>query len=102
VVETSALTGAGIDDLAEAIAALLLGGAATGGERMITNPRHRDALGRAVVSLRDALAGHTHAAPPDLLAIDLTAAIATIGEVTGETVGEDLLTEIFSRFCIGK
>jgi tRNA modification GTPase len=102
VIETSALSGAGIDDLAGAVADLLLGGTATASERMITNPRHRDALGRAVASLRDALAGHASGAPPELLAVDLTAAIAAIGEVTGETVGEDLLAEIFSRFCIGK
>ncbi len=91
VVETSALTGAGVDDLASAITRVLLGGAAPAGDRMITNPRHRDAL-----------AAHARGAPPDLLAVDLTAALAAIGEVTGETVGEDLLSAIFSRFCIGK
>jgi tRNA modification GTPase len=102
VVETSALTGAGLDELADAIARLLLGGAAPVGERMISNPRHRDALGRAVASLRDAIDGHARGAPPDLLAVDLTAALGAIGEVTGETVGDDLLAAIFSRFCIGK
>jgi tRNA modification GTPase len=102
VVETSALTGAGIDDLEEAIACALLGGAAPAGERMVSNPRHRDALGRAVASLRDAIAGQARGAPPDLLAVDLTAVLGAIGEVTGETVGDDLLAAIFSRFCIGK
>jgi tRNA modification GTPase len=102
VVETSALTGAGIDDLAGAIERVLLGGAAPAGDRMITNPRHRAALGRACASLRDAQAAHARGAPPDLLAVDLTAALAAIGEVTGETVDEDLLSAIFSRFCIGK
>jgi len=99
VVETSALTGAGIDELAGAIAQVLLGGATAGGDRMITNSRHRGALGRAIASLHDALAAQ---GAPDLLAIDLTAALAAIGEVTGETLGEDLLSTIFSRFCIGK
>ena len=102
VVETSALSGTGIDDLAGAVADLLLGGTAAASERMITNPRHRDALGRAAASLRDALDGHASGAPPELLAVDLTAALASFGEVTGETIGEDLLSEIFSRFCIGK
>jgi tRNA modification GTPase len=69
---------------------------------MISNPRHRDALSRAASSLRDAIDGHTRRVPPDLLAVDLTAALGAIGEVTGETVGEDLLAAIFSRFCIGK
>jgi tRNA modification GTPase len=102
VVEISALTGEGIDDLAGAIARVLLGGAVPSSDRMITSPRHRDALGRAIASLRDALEAHSRGASPDLLAIDLTAALAAIGEVTGETVGDDLLAAIFSRFCIGK
>jgi tRNA modification GTPase len=102
VVETSALTGAGLDELAQAIERLLLGGAAPAGERLISNPRHRDALGRAAASLRDAIDGQARGMPPDLLAVDLTAALSAIGEVTGETVGDDLLAAIFSRFCIGK
>jgi tRNA modification GTPase len=102
VVETSALTGAGMDDLARAVAALLLGGAGAADARMITSPRHHDALDRAAGHLRDALAGSARGVPADLLAIDLTAALSAIGEITGETVGEDLLAAIFSRFCIGK
>lgn len=102
VVEVSALTGTGIDDLIGAIARVLLHGAGADGTLLITNPRHHDALARAAGHLRDALAGNTRGAPPDLLAVDLTAAITAIGEITGETVGEDLLATIFSRFCIGK
>jgi tRNA modification GTPase len=40
--------------------------------------------------------------PADLLAVDLTSALTAIGEVTGESLNEDLLAAIFSRFCIGK
>ena len=40
--------------------------------------------------------------PLDLLAIDVRAALRAIGEVTGEAIDEAVLTEIFSRFCIGK
>jgi tRNA modification GTPase len=102
VVRTSALTGAGVDELADAVATVLLGGGARSGDRMITNPRHRDALARAIGSLREALASQARGASPDLLAIDLTTTLSAIGEITGETVGEDLLAAIFSRFCIGK
>ncbi len=102
VVATSALTGAGLDDLARAVADLLLGGAAQAGARMITSPRHRDALARAAGHLRDALDGHARGVPADLLAVDLTVALSAIGEVTGDGVGDDLLAAIFSRFCIGK
>jgi len=102
VVGTSALTGAGLDNLAEAVARVLLGGAAISGERLVSNPRHRDALERAAGHVRDALDGYARQVPADLLAVDLTAALAAIGEITGDGVHDDLLAAIFSRFCIGK
>jgi tRNA modification GTPase len=101
-VGVSALTGAGMDDLVQAMADVLLGGAAPAGERLISSPRHRDALARAAGYVRDALAGHARGVPADLLAVDLTSALTAIGEVTGESLSEDLLAAIFSRFCIGK
>jgi tRNA modification GTPase len=102
VIATSALTGAGLEDLSQAVARVLLGGAPINGERMVSNPRHRDALGRAVGHVRDAIGGYARHVPADLLAVDLTAALTAIGEITGEGVHDDLLAAIFSRFCIGK
>ncbi len=102
VVAVSALTGAGIDDLVREVADVLLGGAAPAGERLVSNPRHRDALARAAGHVRDTLDGHARGVPADLLAVDLTAALTAIGEITGESLSEDLLAAIFSRFCIGK
>jgi tRNA modification GTPase len=101
-VAVSALTGAGMDDLVQAVADVLLGGAAPAGERLVSSPRHRDALSRAAGHVRDALDGHARGVPADLLAVDLTAALTAIGEITGESLSEDLLAAIFSRFCIGK
>ncbi len=101
-VRISALTGAGMDELVQAVADLLLGGAAPAGERLISSPRHRDALARAAGHVRDAIEGHARGVPADLLAVDLTAALTAIGEITGESLSEDLLAAIFSRFCIGK
>ena len=91
-----------MDDLVQAVADVLLGGAAPAGERLISSPRHRDALARAAGHVRDALEGHARGVPADLLAVDLTAALTAIGEITGESLSEDLLAAIFSRFCIGK
>jgi tRNA modification GTPase len=102
VILTSALTGAGLDDLAEAVARVLLGGVPMSSERLVSNPRHRDALERAAGHVRDALEGYARHVPADLLAVDLTAALAAIGEITGDGVHDDLLAAIFSRFCIGK
>lgn len=103
-VATSALTGLGVEALAEAIAAALLGGVvpAAGEARLVSSPRHRDALRRAHEHLAAALAGWEGGHPTDLLGGDLTAALNALGEITGESVGDDLLDVIFSRFCIGK
>lgn len=103
-VATSARTGAGVDELAAAVARALLGGVtpAAGEARLVSSPRHRDALRRAREHLAAALAGWEGGHPTDLLGGDLTAALNALGEITGETVGDDLLDVIFSRFCIGK
>jgi tRNA modification GTPase len=52
--------------------------------------------------LRDGLAALGRGDADDCAAIDLTAAANALGEITGETAGDDLLETIFSRFCIGK
>ncbi|PDW01860.1 tRNA uridine-5-carboxymethylaminomethyl(34) synthesis GTPase MnmE [Candidatus Viridilinea mediisalina] len=100
----SAHTGHGMEQLVQTIAQQLLGGSplAAGAAQLVSNPRHQDALRRAHEHLSAALAGHNANHPTDLLAGDLTAALNALGEITGETVGEDLLDVIFSRFCIGK
>ena len=102
VVEVSALTGAGIDRLVAAIAQTLLGSGAQAGEQLVTSERHQQALLAAAAHLGDALGSWRSGATPDLLCVDLTAALVSLGEITGETVGDDLLHAIFSRFCIGK
>jgi tRNA modification GTPase len=101
-VEVSAETGSGINELAGAVAQTLLAGSPLTGVALVTNPRHRDALERAAGEVRDALSGLEIGLPIDLVAVHLTVAVQALGEITGETVGEDLLNEIFSRFCIGK
>jgi len=99
----SARTGRGLDELSEAVATALLGSAPAGGEaRLVSSPRHRDALRRAAEHLGAATVAWDNGVPADLLAGDLTAALNALGEITGETVGDDLLDVIFARFCIGK
>ncbi|NTW02121.1 MAG: tRNA uridine-5-carboxymethylaminomethyl(34) synthesis GTPase MnmE, partial [Oscillochloris sp.] len=101
---TSTYSGSGVDDLAQAIVRALLGGVppASGEARLVSSPRHRDVLQRAAAHLRVALASWDAGLPADLLAGDLTVGLNALGEITGETVGDDLLDLIFSRFCIGK
>jgi len=107
VVEVSSVTGAGIPALEAALANLLRGGGGGGDVAGPVRPslitaRQAAALDRALAHIRAAAAAHADGIPIDLLAVDVRAALHAVGEVTGEAVDEAVLTEIFSRFCIGK
>lgn len=69
---------------------------------MVTSSRHRDALEKARLHIRSAIADLNQGVSGDLLAIDLRGALHELGLITGEITTEDLLDSIFSRFCIGK
>ncbi|MBE0416036.1 MAG: tRNA uridine-5-carboxymethylaminomethyl(34) synthesis GTPase MnmE [Dehalococcoidia bacterium] len=102
-VSISALTGEGLDDLEEKMVASVLGGKVfTSNALLVSNPRHKACLERAEAHLDQALSSIEAQMPDDFVTIDLTAALNALGEITGETVTEELLETIFSRFCIGK
>jgi len=102
-VPTSALTGEGLADLESAVVSFVLGGrVVTSDAPLVTNPRHKESLLRAKEHLDHARAAIEESMPADFITIDLTAALNALGEITGETVSEELLETIFSRFCIGK
>ena len=102
-VRISALTGEGLPLLEEAIADLIFRGQViTSDLPLVSSPRHQEALSRALGHLRDSLRAQESGMPADFVAIDLTAAVNALGEITGETTSEDLLETIFSNFCIGK
>lgn len=75
---------------------------ASGTAAIITNARHHAALGRAAEALRGVLAGLHTGLGTELVAYDLRAALAALGEITGDVTPDDLLGSIFGRFCIGK
>jgi tRNA modification GTPase len=102
LVAVSAETGSGLLELETAMATLLgVGGIEVAQPSLITL-RQQAALDRAVTHLREAAAARAAGFPLDLLASDVRTALHAIGQVTGEAVDEAVLTEIFSRFCIGK
>ena len=102
-VSISALTGEGLESLEEAILEIVFSGQVIASEPpMVTSPRHKEALSRALDHLRAAQAGYQAGALADLVAIDLRAAINALGEITGQTASEDLVETIFSHFCVGK
>jgi tRNA modification GTPase len=99
-VATSAIRGDGISELRSALGRLLAGPGGLAG--VVANPRHVEALGRARGALERAHAAAVDGAPGEIVSLELREALQALGEVTGETVDEDLLERIFSRFCIGK
>jgi tRNA modification GTPase len=102
-IETSALTGMGQDRLEDTIVETVFSGQVTASEApMVTNPRQKAALNRALEHLAAALTAWRSGLTADLVAIDLTGAVNALGEITGQTVSDDLLETIFGSFCIGK
>ena len=102
-VEISALTGEGLEELEEAIVEVVFSGQVLASdELLVSSPRHKDILKRALDHLASAQGAHAQGMPADFVAIDLTSAVNALGEITGETVSEDLLETIFSEFCVGK
>ena len=71
-------------------------------EIYITNVRQKTALQDAYESLIRVKESIENGMPEDFYSIDLMDAYEFLGSITGETVGEDLIDEIFSKFCMGK
>ncbi|GAG15543.1 unnamed protein product, partial [marine sediment metagenome] len=69
---------------------------------IIPNIRHTHSLERCVKSVADVITGLKNSMPAEIIAIDLRETIETLGEILGITTKEDVLENIFSRFCIGK
>ena len=98
--EISAKTGSGLEKLRDVLVSRSGIAAATG--TLVTNARHAAALRDAASFLAAVSDGLDRAVPSDLLAEDLRAALASLGTITGEITTDEVLVEIFSRFCIGK
>jgi tRNA modification GTPase len=72
------------------------------GDTIVTNARHAEALKNAGRALEKVKEGLERQLPGDLLALEIRHALSELGNITGQVTSEDLLTNIFSRFCIGK
>ena len=69
---------------------------------VVSNARHYEALTKADESLHDVLQGLNNNITGDFLALDIRRALNYLGEITGEISTDDLLGNIFGKFCIGK
>jgi tRNA modification GTPase len=98
----SAKTGAGMDSLRAAIMEPFSSSGLNESSFVITNARHYDLLRRTVASIQLSVESLNDRASEEIILADLYNALRFLGEISGETTPEDVLTEIFSAFCIGK
>jgi tRNA modification GTPase len=101
-INVSAVTGCGLDNLRAAILAPFgsIDGTNTG--LLITDARHYDLLRRARAEIQSSLELLNASASEELVVIGLHNGLRFLGEITGETTTEEILTQIFATFCIGK
>lgn len=103
ILDISAARQQGLEELAEVIAKKVYGNALREeAPSFVNDARQAEILRRTDEHLAEAEKTISYGMSPDFVVIDLRAAWEKLGEITGETVGEDIIDEIFSRFCIGK
>lgn len=102
-IRTSIREEIGIDKIGKMITKLFTKGEINLNSQIIlTNIRHKNLIDRAILSIDDAMGAYENKMPLDLMTIDITNAADFLGQITGESVKEDVINEIFSRFCLGK
>ena len=101
IIFISAETGEGLAQLADVVDMMFANEVPCDGS-ILTNPRQFDAIRRAHEGMHNALQGLKLGLSPDAVLTDVELAMAAIGEVTGNTVREDITARIFERFCVGK
>ena len=102
VIYLSAKTGVGVDELRNALQTRFDAQSAYRGDVVVSSQRHYEALRESAESLQAALSALRTGLPTDLLSEDIRQVLYHLGTITGEITSEDVLQNIFSRFCIGK
>lgn len=102
VIYLSAKTGVGIDELRNVLQSRFDAQSAYRGDVVVSSQRHYEALRESAESLQAALSALRTGLPTDLLSEDIRQVLYHLGTITGEITSEDVLQNIFSRFCIGK
>ena len=103
IIKTSTKENTGIEDFEDAVKKLFFNGEIYfEDEIMITNLRHKEALQETLESLIQVKKSLEAGMPEDFYSIDLMNAYSSLGKIIGEEVSDDLVNEIFSKFCMGK
>lgn len=101
VLPVSAVTGEGLEAIAPAVEALFSSNVPCDGS-LLTNSRHIHALTQARDSMERAQRSMESGETPDAVLLDVEAALEAIAQITGASMREDITSDIFSRFCVGK
>jgi tRNA modification GTPase len=102
-IQISAKEGLGLAELKEAIQSLVWKkGAPSKEEVVITNVRHREALKGAIQNVNKLIEGLRSGVSPEFLSSDMRAALKDLGTIIGQDITEEILSAIFSKFCVGK
>ncbi len=102
IIEFSVKSSKGVDELEAAVKEMFELGKIENNSDIITNARHRDALVRAEAALSAAILSIESGISIDTTFIDIEEAIASLGEIVGYTVSEEVVDKIFHSFCVGK
>lgn len=103
IIEFSVKEKIGLNELSDTIEKMFeIGKICKSDDAVVVNVRHRDALAKARKSLDDALSAIENGIPANITYIDIENAISCLGEITGQTVGEEIVDRIFHNFCVGK
>ena len=103
VISISAKEETGIDQLEEEIKSLFYEGEIDFNDQiLITNVRHAEALREAYDSIRMVENSIESGMPEDFISMDLQDALSALGEITGDSVDDEIIDRIFTRFCLGK
>ena len=103
IIETSLADGSGVEKIEEFIENMVYGGEISQSQSMmVNNVRHIDLLAGSRDSLNDALDMTLARQALEFIEVDVRSAYESLGEITGETVSDDIINEVFARFCLGK
>ena len=103
IIYISVKEGSGIEKLTERFKDMFLGGDVAAKESvLISNARHKNMLEKSMEALDRAIATIESGMPEDFISMDLQAALTALGEITGDSVDDEIIDRIFTRFCLGK
>lgn len=103
ILKASVKEDVGVEDLEDSVANMFFKGSLSqNDEVLITNIRHKSLVDKAITEIDQAIEAYNFGMPLDMVTIDIKNAADSIGQITGESISEAVMHNIFSRFCLGK